>query len=91
MDDHYVVLLEKIIAENIRLREVIEMRDSEQRKMIQELTSKMARSSNSGPERANRKKTRKIPIPQQCRVNFRTMYKSLKRNEAFESFNLDER
>ena len=56
MDDQYVVLLEKVLAENIRLREVIETRDSEQRKMIHESTSKMARSSNSGPERANRKK-----------------------------------
>ena len=63
MDDQYVVLLEKVIAENIRLREVIETRDSDQRNMIQELTSKMASSSNSGPERASRKKTRKIPIP----------------------------
>ena len=39
MDDQYAVLLEKVIAENIRLREVIETRDSDQRNMIQELTS----------------------------------------------------
>ena len=56
MDDQYVVLLEKVIGENIRLREVIETRDSDQPNMIQELTSKMAGSSNSGPERASRKK-----------------------------------
>ena len=56
MDGQYVVLLEKVTAENIRLREVIETRDSDQRNMIQELTSKMASSSNSGPERASRKK-----------------------------------
>ena len=56
MDDQYVVLLEKVIGENIRLREVIETRDSDQPNMIQELTSKMASSSNSGPERASRKK-----------------------------------
>ena len=42
---------------------MIETRDSEQRKMIQELTSKMASSSNSGPERASRKKTR---MPGKC-------------------------
>ncbi|RMX50524.1 hypothetical protein pdam_00024188 [Pocillopora damicornis] len=63
MDDQYVVLLEKVLAGNIRLREVIETRDSEQRKMI----SKMARSSHSGPEKASRKKTPKILIPQQWR------------------------
>ena len=75
MDDQYVVLLEKVLAENIRLREVIETRDSEQRKMIQESTSKMAHSSNSGPERANRKKkTRKILIPQQCLVSVFKMF-----------------
>ena len=56
MDDQYVVLLEKVIVENIRLREVIETRDSDQRNMIQELTSKMASSSNSGTERASREK-----------------------------------
>ena len=75
MDDQYVVLLEKVIGENIRLREVIETRDSDQRNMIQELTSKMASSSNSGPERAIRKKkTRKIPIPQQYRVSVFKMF-----------------
>ena len=63
MDDQYVVLLEKVIAENIRLREVIETRDSDQRNMIQELTSKMASSSNSGPERASRKKNTEDPNP----------------------------
>ena len=63
MDDQYVVLLEKVIGENIRLREVIETRDSDQRNMIQELTSKMASSSNSGPERASRKKNTEDPNP----------------------------
>lgn len=56
MDDQYVVLLEKVIGENIRLREVIETRDSDQRNMIQELTSKMASSSNSGTETASRER-----------------------------------
>ena len=42
---------------------MIETRDSDQRNMIQELTSKMASSSNSGPERASRKKNTEGPNP----------------------------
>ena len=74
MDDRYVVLLEKVIAENIRSRKGIKTRDSEQRNMIQELASKMASSSNSVPKIASRKKTRKILIQQQCRVSVFKMF-----------------
>lgn len=71
MEDHYVVLLEKVVAENVRLREAIEARDNEQRRMFEELSSKME-SSKSAQERSggsSRKRTRKISIPQQCRVS----------------------
>ena len=64
MEDQYVVLLEKVLTENRRLRETIEVRDIEQLNMLQELASRM--ESGLGQERANRKRTRKIPIPQPC-------------------------
>lgn len=46
MDDQHVVLLEKVITENIHLREVIETRDNELRKMIQKLASRMASTTS---------------------------------------------
>ena len=55
-----MVLLEKVLTENRRLREAIEARDNEQRNVLQELASKM--ESGLGPERERRKRTRKIPI-----------------------------
>lgn len=69
MEDQYVVLLERVVAENVRLREAMEARDDEQRRMLGELASKIESSNNSGQERASRKRKRKIPIPQQCRVS----------------------
>ena len=62
-----MVLLEKVLTENRRLREAIEARDNEQRNVLQELASKM--ESGLGQEREKRKRTRKIPIPQPCRVS----------------------
>ena len=73
MEGHYVVLLEKVVAENVRLREAIEVRDNEQRRMFEELSSKLESSTcNSAQERSgrsSRKRTRKVQIPQQCRVS----------------------
>ena len=34
MEDQYVVLLERVVAENVRLREAMEARDNEQRRML---------------------------------------------------------
>jgi len=62
-----VVLLEKVLTENRRLREAIEARDNEQRNVLQELASKM--ESGLGQETERRKRTRKIPIPQLVRVS----------------------
>lgn len=53
----------------MRQREAMETHEYEQRKMLQKLTSKMATSSISGTERASRKRSRKILIPEQCRVS----------------------
>lgn len=71
MEDQYVVLLERVVAENVRLREAMEARDNEQRRMFEELASKIE-SSNTEPERSgrsSRKRRRKISVPQQCRVS----------------------
>jgi len=73
MEDQYVVLLQKVVAENVRLREAIEARDNEQRQMFEDLASKIESSnSGAGQERSSRKRRRKIPIPQHCRVSIST-------------------
>ena len=59
MDDQHVVLLEKLITENMRLGEVIETRDNEQRKMIQELAAKMV----SRTWKSEQKKDKEVPYP----------------------------
>ncbi|XP_073253174.1 uncharacterized protein [Porites lutea] len=92
MEDQYVVLLERVVAENVRLREAMEARDNEQRRMFEELASKIE-SSNTEPERSgrsSRKRRRKISVPQQCRQDVRKMYKALSQNEDFDGFKLDE-
>lgn len=69
MEDQYIVLLERVIAENVRLREELEARDNEQKCILAELGAKIESSSNSGQERASRKRKRETPVPQQCRVS----------------------
>lgn len=69
MEDQYVVLLERVVAENVRLREELEARDNEQKRILAELGAKIESSANSGKERASGKRKRKIPVPQQCRVS----------------------
>ena len=68
MEDHYVVLLERIVSENRRLREAIEARDNEQQRVLQELSTKF--DSTVTPARTTaRKRKRKITVSQQCRVS----------------------
>ena len=69
MEDQYVVLLERVVAENVRLREELEARDNEQKRILAELGAKIEGSANSGQERASGKRKRKISVPQQCRVS----------------------
>lgn len=69
MEDQYVVLLERVVAENVRLREELEARDNEQKRILAELGAKIESSANSRQERASGKRKRKIPVPQQCRVS----------------------
>ena len=67
MEDQYVVLLERVVAENVRLREELEARDNEQKRILAELGAKIESSANSRQERESGKRKRKIPVPQQCR------------------------
>ena len=69
MEDQYVVLLERVVAENVRLREELEARDNEQKHILAEVKEKIESSANSRQERASGKRKRKIPVPQQCRVS----------------------
>ena len=62
-------LLERVVAENVRLREELEARDNEQKRILAELGAKIESSANSGKERASGKRKRKIFVPQQCRVS----------------------
>ena len=53
MEDQYVVLLERVVAENVRLREELEARDKEQKRILAERGAKIESSANSGQERAS--------------------------------------
>lgn len=48
MEDQYVVLLERVVAENVHLREELEARDNEQKRILAELGAKIESSANSG-------------------------------------------
>lgn len=60
---------EALLAENRRLRETIEERDSEQRRLIQELSSKLEEQTATGPRIGSRQRKRKISVSKQCRVS----------------------
>ena len=40
MEDQYVVLLERVVTENVRLREELEARDNEQKRILAKLVQK---------------------------------------------------
>ena len=69
MEDQYIVLLERVVAENVHLREELEAHDNEQKRILAELGAKIESSANSRQERTSGKRKRKIPVPQQCRVS----------------------
>jgi len=52
MEDHYVLLLQRVTDENTRLREAIEARDNEQKRVLEELSAKLESNSTSTPARA---------------------------------------
>ena len=71
MEDHYVLLLQRVIDENTRLREAIEARDNEQKRILEELSAKFeGNSTTSTPVRTTgRKRKRTITVSPQCRVS----------------------
>ena len=50
MEDQYVVLVERVVTENVRLREELEACDNEQKRILAELGAKTESSSNSRQE-----------------------------------------
>ena len=51
MEDRLVLLLQRVIDENLRLREAIEARDNEQKRVLEELSAKFESNSTSTPAR----------------------------------------
>ena len=49
--------------------EALEERDSEQRRLIQELSSKLEEQTATGPRIGSRQRKRKISVSKQCRVS----------------------
>ena len=72
MGDECVVLLERVLAENNRPREVMEARDAENQRLLKKLCSKLD-GENADPvmprTENNRKRTRNVVIAQQCGVS----------------------
>ena len=77
MGDDCVALLEKILAETIRLRESMEARDAERLHLLKELRSKLDRE-NADPVmprvKNNRKRKRNDVITQQCLVSIYSLH-----------------
>ena len=72
MEDQYVVLLERVAAENVRLWDELEARDNEQKRILADFGAKnreLCKFRTRASERASRKRKRKIPVPQHCRVS----------------------
>ena len=70
MEDRYVLLLQRVLDENKRLRETIEARDNEQKRVLEELSSKFESNSCSTPARTTgKKRKRTIAVSPQCRVS----------------------
>ena len=73
MGDECVVLLERVLAENNRLREAMEARDTENQRLLKKVCLKLD-GENADPvmprTKNNRKlRTRNVVITQQCRVS----------------------
>lgn len=70
MEDNLALLLQRVIDENSRLRETIEARDNEQKRILEELSAKFESNSTSTPARTTgRKRKRSIAVSPQCRVS----------------------
>ena len=67
-NDRFIRMLENVVNENRRLREMIETRDAEQERLLQRVSAKLDEDT-SGNSAVGRKKKKKVAVPQQCRVS----------------------
>ncbi|XP_068699765.1 uncharacterized protein [Montipora foliosa] len=89
LNERVISMLENVVNENRRLREMIETRDAEQERLLQRFSAKLD-GDTSGNSAVSRKRKRKIAVPQQCRQDFRKMYKVMQKGEGFAGFVLSE-
>ena len=74
MTDRCVILLEKVLDDNARLRETLETRDAQHRRQLEELSLKITQTAESSTcpsdrTKSSRKRGRKVSVPRQCRVS----------------------
>ena len=68
LNEQVISMLENVVNENRRLREMIETRDAEQERLLQRVSAKLD-ADTSGNSAVSRKRKRKVAVPQQCRVS----------------------
>ena len=68
LNEQVISMLENVVNENRRLREMIETRDAEQERLLQRVSAKLD-VDTSGNSAVSRKRKRKVAVPQQCRVS----------------------
>ena len=68
LNEQVIRMLENVVNENRRLWEMIETRDAEQERLLQQVSAKLD-ADTSGNSAVSRKRKRKVTVPQQCRVS----------------------
>lgn len=83
LEDNLVLLLQRVIDENSSLRETIEARDNEQKRILEKLSAKFESNSTSTPARnTGRKRKRSIAVSPQCRVSVFTLLSTIVIDQA---------
>lgn len=79
--NHYVDLLERVIEENKQLREAVQNEEKANRKIFEDLSSRLNERAGEESERTttSRRRRTKIAVPQLCRVSI-TLIKVYKGN-----------
>ena len=67
LNEQVISMLENVVNENRRLREMIETRDAEQERLLQRVSAKL--DADTSGNSAVSKRKRKVAVPQQCRVS----------------------
>ena len=60
MEDNLALLLQRVIDENSRLREIIEERDNKQKRILEELSAKFESNSTSTLARTTGRKRKRL-------------------------------